>query len=129
MSTDEQINEAKPEFSTTWSPEIEGDYVVGKCCHIDYDTPSQYGGNRMLIKIDARKAIQGGVGLAPGTYAIWERAQLKRSVEEKSLAAGDEVLVKYTGVPPGKEFKSFAVIVEHPESSEPEKEPHEEIPF
>jgi hypothetical protein len=124
MSLLDEVIAAEKYTSPSWSPKSVGDLIAGKCvgCRVT-DTRN---GAKLLIRVDATNVVQDGVELEPGTYSVWERAQLKQIVLDKQLREGDEVALRYVGeekTSQGGKKKTFAAVVRHTSDSLPWVEP------
>ncbi len=115
MITEESLD-AEPLYTTiSWKPVQIGDVIIGQCTFIDFEFPTR-NGSKMLMKISADSAISDGEQMGPGSYSVWEKAQLKTALVAKQIRAGDNVGLQYVSNAESKGGKNatkmFKVAVE-----------------
>ncbi len=112
--------------SDSWKPLKLHDYIAGTC--LDVDTLETANGPRLVVTINAEKAVSDGEKLPTGEYIVWEKTALKRSIRKSGLKRGDEVLIVYCGevkTQSGRNVKTFSLKI-HQNHLQPEMESTEE---
>jgi hypothetical protein len=96
-----------------WDPKV-GEAVAGKV--VEVKLVSLKFGERTLLAIEAE-----GTG---ERIDVWCPVVLERQLHDLGVKVGDSIGVKYLGIPEGKKYKDYGVIVEVDPAA-----PDEGIPF
>lgn len=84
-----------------WTPEP-GEAIAGEVIRYEKVTTKIGEGQLLQIKSETNDEI----------IDIWCATVLRRNLDAKNVQPGDSVGIKFHGIPEGKKYKDFSVIVE-----------------